>query len=348
MRIGIVNDLAVAREALRRVVQNGGGHDVVWLARDGDEAIAAARRDPPDVILMDLIMPGIDGAEATRRIMAEMPCPILVVTANVSDQVGRVYEAMGHGALDAVDTPTLGPKGDLRGGEGLLRKLATVAKLTGKGCGPPPPAFPAATRPLLTLPVESLVAVGASTGGPNALAEILSALPGDWNAAVVMVQHVDAAFAPGLARWLSERSGHRVEVAETGMRPAAGQFLLASTDDHLVLDSGLRLGYQAEPRDHCFRPSVDVFFSSIAAHWPKPGVGVLLTGMGRDGASGLLALRLAGWWTVAQDEVTSVVWGMPRAAIEVGAAAEVLPVTRIGQAVVDRVRNLDRESEVNG
>ena len=155
--------------------------------------------------------------------------------------------------------------------------------------------------------------------------------------AVVLIQHVDAAFAPGLARWLTERTGHRVEIAETGGRPTPGQILLAATNDHLILEGGSQLRYVSEPHDFCYRPSVDVFFESLNAHWSGAGVAVLLTGMGRDGANGLLSLRRAGWFTIAQDAASSVVWGMPRAAVEVGAAVEVLCLTRIGPMIVERV-----------
>ncbi len=343
MRIGIVNDMALAREALRRVVQAAPGHQVAWLANDGAEAVAHAHRDPPDLILMDLIMPGMNGAEATRRIMAEDPCPILVVTSTVSGHFGRVYEAMGHGALDAVDTPALGPKGEIQGGEPLLAKIATIAKLTGKGLGNNASALTPARR-ALAVAERPLVVLGASTGGPNALAEVLSTFPKGWDSPVVLVQHIDAALAPGLAQWLTEQSKRKVQIAEPGVRPGAGQILLAATNDHLVFQNDTRVSYVSEPRDFCYRPSVDVFFASVAAHWPGVGVAALLTGMGRDGATGLLALRRAGWFTIAQDAETSVVWGMPRAAVEVGAAAEVLPLPRIGPMIVDRVHQIERDN----
>src|SRR5262249_46220585 len=162
--------------------------------------------------------------------MADTPCPILVVTSSVTGHVGPVFEAMGHGALDAVDTPTLGPRGDLRGASALLEKIATVAKLLGKtlpraedsGVAPPPrPSRPSGLAPL--------VAIGASTGGPNALAQVLGGLAGSCDAPIVLVQHVDAAFSPGLARWLTERSGRPVEPARPGQRPAQGSVLLAAT-----------------------------------------------------------------------------------------------------------------------
>ena len=334
MRIGIVNDMALAREALRRVVLSAPGHEVAWLAVDGAEAVAATRRDRPDLILMDLIMPGFDGAEATRRIMAETPCPILVVTSSVSGNLCKVYDAMGHGALDAVDTPTLGPGGDVDGAATLLCKIATIEKLLGMS-----PAREARSPALALRPRsghhDRLVAIGSSTGGPNALVEILGALPDDWNASTVLIQHVDSAFAEGLACWLAERSGRRVEIARKGQRPERGRVVLAGTD--LVVGPDLRFLYIEEPRALSYRPSVDVFFASLVAHWHEPGVAVLLTGMGRDGATGLLALRDAGWSTIAQDEKTSVIWGMPRAAVELGAAQKVLPVSEIGAAIIGEV-----------
>lgn len=328
MRIGIVNDSVMAREALRRVVVSGDGLQVAWTARDGAEGVEQVRADMPDLVLMDLFMPKMDGVESTRRIMKEAPCPILIVTATVSGQIDKVYQAMGHGALDAVDTPVLGTCGNCFGGADLLKKIQTIGKLIGKyqprcPSWTPPPSPPAA------IGLEPLLALGASTGGPFAVAEVLKGLPDDWDACTVVVQHVDAFFVAGLAGWLSDHSGRRVQLAAEGDRPARGKVLLAATADHMRLDADGRLRYSAEPKAACYRPSVDVFFRSVAQNWPGAGAAALLTGMGRDGAEGLLALRRRGWATVAQDEATSVVWGMPRAAIELGAAEVVAPLGEI-------------------
>jgi two-component system, chemotaxis family, response regulator WspF len=339
MRIGIVNDSLIARVALQRVVMSVLGHDVAWMARDGAEAVEMARSDGPDLILMDLIMPGIDGVEATRRIMAQSPCPIVIVTSSVTGHLGKVYEAMGLGALDAVDTPELGPSGDLAGARLLLEKIGTVAKLIGRA---PRPAFtpvePVANRTRSDVdPAWPLVLLGSSTGGPAALALILAGLPDSPRWATVIVQHVDSALARGLAQWLGERTNRRVELVEPGDRPLPGRVLLAATDDHVILDKARRFHYVAEPAEMHYRPSVDVFFRSVAERWPEPGVAALLTGMGRDGAAGLMALKRAGWLTIAQDEATSVIWGMPGAAVQVGAADRVLPVSQIAPAIVDRL-----------
>lgn len=327
MRIGIVNDMRAATEALRRIVEGLPGHQVAWTAADGVEAVAKAKRDRPDLILMDLLMPHLDGAEATRQIMATAPCAILVVTATVSGNMPLVYEAMGHGALDAVDTPALGPGGELHGARALAEKIGIIAKLVGTTVAAPKPTVAGAQHP-------RLVVIGASTGGPKALCDLLLPLPNDWNVATVVVQHVDVTFAPGLASWLAGRTGKKVGVASPGDVPKAGEVLIAGTNDHLVLTPARTLDYRVEPQKIFFRPSVDVFFESVAAHWPQRGTAVILTGMGRDGAAGLLTLRQKGWHTIAQDEATSVVWSMPKAAIESGAACEVLPIDRIPAAVM--------------
>ena len=352
MRIGIVNDSLIAREALRRAVASSQVHQVAWLACDGSEAVSKAVADRPDLILMDLVMPGVSGVEATRRIMTEAPCPILVVTATVSGHLGQVYEAMGLGALDAVATPTLGPTDSMDGAAPLLQKIATIGKLVGRAVRDaavpaPPPAHPAAELVAGRRSISwNLVVLGASTGGPAAVARVLTELPDSPDASVVIIQHVDMAFAPGLARTLHDQTGRRVELIVAGDRPLPGRVYLAATNDHLILDEDRQFRYVAEPLTVHYRPSVDVFLASLVRHWPEPGAAAVLTGMGRDGASGLLALRRAGWLTLAQDEATSVVYGMPRAAAEAGAAELVLPIGAIGGTIAERVR--DRSYRVPG
>ena len=346
MRIGIVNDTGLAREALRRVVLSSSEHEVVWSANDGAEAIALARVDRPDLILMDLMMPGIDGVEATRRIMGESPCAILIVTATITGHLSRVYQAMGYGALDALDTPTLGPRGQIAGASLLLHKIEIIGKLISKPTERTFARRDAATsssaieqRAHPEISLKPLIVLGASTGGPNALAEILTQLPTALIATIIIIQHVDAAFAPGLGQWLSDQAHRRVTLAVEGHQPVAREILLSGTDDHLIMGEDRRLHYSVEPRAMCYRPSVDVFFNSLAKNWPRPGVAALLTGMGRDGAAGLLKLRSLNWRTITQDEASSVVWGMPKAAVDIGAAEEILPLSRIAEAIVRLVPN---------
>jgi chemotaxis response regulator CheB len=336
VRIGIVNDLPIAAEAMRRAVAMKPEHRVIWVAHDGAEAVELCAGQTPDLILMDLIMPGMDGVEATRRIMAATPCAILVVTASVGANARRVFEAMGHGALDAVDTPVLGPRDNATGPRNgvamLLAKIDSVGKLIADDSRP----RGAVTRKGVSLTSSNwLVAIGASAGGPAALAAVLGGLPQDFQAAIVIVQHIDEQFAHGMAAWLGERSALPVRLAREGDRPETGTVLLAGTNDHLVLKAADRLGYTPIPRDHAYRPSVDVFFQSVCRLWPGAAAGVLLTGMGHDGARGLKALRDKGHYTVAQDQASSAVYGMPKAAAALDAARDILPLEGIACGLAD-------------
>jgi two-component system response regulator WspF len=181
---------------------------------------------------------------------------------------------------------------------------------------------------LLSRP-ERLVAIGASAGGPTALHIVLRALPKEFPAAVVIVQHMDERFTSGMAEWLNSESPLPVRIAKEGDRPAAGTVLVAGTNDHLMFKSADRIGYTPEPLEQPYRPSVDIFFASIGALWLGEAVGVVLTGMGRDGALGLKTLRDKGHHTIAQDHATSAVYGMPKAAAALGAAVDILPLERI-------------------
>lgn len=333
MKIGIVNDMPLAVEALRRALALEPRHEVLWVAHSGSEALQRVAERKPELVLMDLIMPGMDGVETTRRIMAQHPCPILVVTVSVGANTRRVYEAMGCGALDAVDTPPLG-QGDLASHAApLLNKIATIQRLAGGGGSPRSPALARQYRADAGSGYR-LVAIGASAGGPAALLRVLSDLPAAFPAPIVIVQHVDVQFAEGMAEWLSQGVGRQVRLAREGDRPQPGDILLAGTSDHLVFTATERLGYTPNPRDYPYRPSADAFFESVVQHWPGPAVGVVLTGMGRDGAIGLKALRNAGHYTIAQDQETSAVYGMPKAAAALGAAVDVLPLGDIAARLV--------------
>lgn len=336
MRIAIVNDMPLAVEALRRVVGSVPDYEVAWIAADGEAAVRECAADVPDLVLMDLMMPRMDGAEATRIIMRNSPCAILVVTATVGGHAAKVFEAMGFGALDAVDTPVLGRSGDLAGAGPLLAKIAMLGRLTGwsrpRARAVVAPAQAGASGAL------PLIAIGSSTGGPSALVRVIGGLPRDLPAAITVIQHVDKQFAPGLASWLSGQTRRDVRTAHTNDRPAPGVVFIASTNDHLVLTRESLYAYTSEPADYPYRPSVDVFFHSVVHTWPGPLVGVLLTGMGADGAEGLLSFRQAGWHTIAQDQATSVVYGMPKAAAKLKAAVDILPLDDIAAAIVSAVQ----------
>ncbi len=341
MRIAIVNDMVMAVEAMRRTLSQARGHELAWVASDGAEAVRRCAQDTPDLVLMDLIMPEMDGIEATRRIMANNPCAIMVVTADVNRHSSKVFEALGAGALDAVDTPVMERSGSAEGSNALLGKIHTINRLlhSGPATRSPLPQYlaPAASR-------RQLVALGASAGGPAALARVLSALPADFPAPVVVVQHVDARFADSLAGWLGGRTPLTVRLAQEGDHPQAGTVLLAGMENHLVFINSNRLGYTSQPIDSAYRPSIDVFFRSIERYWRGDALGVLLTGMGKDGALGLKELRHAGHHTIVQDRATSAVYGMPKAAAEMKAATEILPLQLIGPRLMSLVLQRERTS----
>ncbi len=316
MRIGIVNDSKVALRAIKLVVEGEKDISVAWTAEDGAEAIERCRQERPDMILMDIVMPHVNGVEATRRIMQETPCPILIVTASVGANVGEVFEAMGAGAMDVVATPRLDEAEPRRL---LLQKIRGIASIS---------EFPMARgeQKRKKIPfghADCGVLIGASAGGPAVLAEILKALPADLGPGVVIVQHVDERFATELASWLGANSAMTVRLAEEGEEVTRGTVLISKGGSHLVFGRDGNLHYKDDPK-LSYQPSVDVFFESAVKYGPKYMLGILLTGMGRDGAAGLKKLRKAGHLTIAQDEQSSAIYGMPRAAAEMGAAEEIL------------------------
>jgi chemotaxis response regulator CheB len=334
MKVAIVNDSKLAAEILRRIVTSLPDFTLAWVAFSGEEALDLYAKARPDIVLMDLIMPGIGGAETTRRMMSTAPCVILVVTATTAGNRDQVFEAMGHGALDAVNTPVMAQGNGIDGAEPLIQKLRTVARLAVKHPVLKVENIPGRTSCTVDTSAVPIVAIGASTGGPQALAEILSQLPSNFPAAVLVVQHVDEQFAPGLATWLQRVASLPVALARQGEPFAPGAVWIASGKEHLTYDSGIAC-YTSAPRRAVHIPSIDVLFASLALPHLVPRIGVLLTGMGRDGADGLLAMRNSGAFTIAQDEDSSVVYGMPRAAAELNAAHDILPLHAIAPHIVN-------------
>ncbi len=330
MRIGIVNDMHMAVEVLKRVVQ-AAGFQVAWIAFNGDDAVTKCCKDVPDVVLMDLIMPVMDGAESTRRIMKKCPCSILVVTASIEANASKVFEAMGAGALDVVTTPEIGVNGDLDGAKDLVAKISLIRRLQSVDTEKSP--IPVTLSPTGRIP--KLLAIGSSTGGPTALATILGALPEDFSAAIAIIQHVDGSFSENLANWLDGQTKLKVSLAKRGDVIRPGTVLLAPGNRHMLLGPGGVVQLTDGPGENLYVPSVDVFFSSLCcAGIPEGSAAVLLTGMGADGAKGLLELKDKKWLTIAQDKESSVVWGMPGAAVKLDAAKKVISIDKMAPALI--------------
>ncbi len=336
MRVAIVNDMPMAVEGLSRAIRESGNNQVAWTAWNGIEAVNHCAADVPDLILMDLIMPEMDGVEATDKIMQSTPCPILIVTASVGMNSGLVFEAMGKGAIDAISTPLFSGSEETGDSETLLRKVSMIEVLT----RPTKDSRESRTGAFISGAIgnNNLVVIGSSSGGPEALATILRGLPEDFQAAVVIVQHVDAQFSEGLAHWLDQQTPLKVRLVKEGDKPSKGEVLLAGTNDHLVMNANGTLGYQVEPKNIPYRPSVDVFWRSLCKFGTANLTAVLLTGMGRDGAQGMLDLRNQGAYTIVQNEKSCAVFGMPKAALDIDAAVDVFAVEGIPEMLCSKYK----------
>lgn len=336
MRIAIVNDMMMAAECLRRVLVGHTGYEVAWIAKDGAEAVRMCLADKPDLILMDMVMPVMGGAEATRRIMDQCPCPILVVTSSLETNAALVFETMGAGALDAVKTPVLSSSHGETDVAEFLRKVDMLHRLSSykvEETASEKRQFAGNGKPL----GNPIIVIGASSGGPNALETVISDLSMNLAAPVVIVQHIDPNFSRELAEWLDKSCDIPVHLAESGEKPKVGHVYVADAKAHLVLDESGTFQYQEVEDWHAYQPSVDVFFESVVSNWYGDVVAAMLTGMGRDGAKGMLALHQAGHYTVAQNEETCAVYGMPKAAVEAGAVDDVLPLEDIAPALSARL-----------
>lgn len=342
IRVLVADDSLTVRRRIVEVLSAQPDFEVVAEAADGREAIEACQRLRPDAITLDMMMPVMTGLAATEYIMAYCPTPILVVSSSFNrGELFKTYEALAAGALDALEKP-LGNEIDGAWEERLVATLRLISRIKvithpkgrlshlGSGSRSPLPS------PLVPFrPERALVAIGASTGGPGAVVDILQALPREFPLPILMVIHLSPLFGDGFAEWLNGVSPFPVTFArhgETVSPPGACRVVLAPPDQHLVLRDG-RLHLTRDPERHSCRPSVDTLFESVARELGPRAIAALLTGMGRDGAAGLLAVRQAGGATLAQDESSSVVFGMPREAIRLGAAEQVLRLDQIAPAL---------------
>ena len=334
MNIATILGVPEQGEFVSRVIAQEPRYKLAWQAASAEAGIRLCEQCRPDLLLLDLMSPDMGGVAATRHIMAHSPCPILIVAANARSQSPQVFEAMGFGALDVLNISPVAEGSVSHRSAVLLAKLDLLERrLLGpsesmRAWSENPPRSPAA---------RVLVVIGASAGGPAALRTVVDALPAALPAPVVIVQHLDQRFAQGLVDWLGVSATLPVRICEEGDAPAIGTVMVAGRNGHLVFKGPQRLGYSANSADHLYCPSVDALFSSVARWWKGAVVGVILTGMGNDGAVGLKVLHALGHHTIVQDRDSSSVFGMPKAAIECGAAAEVLPLDRIACGLVKAV-----------
>lgn len=328
MRLALVHPVHTELVAIKQAVLSLPGCSIAWMTRDPAEVLALCRKERPDLLLLDVQIAQPALADLTRQIMNQTPCPILITARAPDLEAGRIFEAMGRGAIDAVCAPLPQPGGGMTDPAPLLRKIRTLAPLATGRALPGERAFPP-DAPKST-GVEKLIVMGVSTGGPMTLTRLLGGIHTSPRLAFVVIQHIDERFAGGLVNWLGGQIPWKVRPALEGERPAPGVVHLAMSNGHLVAgDAPGTFRYRHEPADCPYRPSVNVYFESLAVSGHPPGVAILLTGMGDDGATGLLKLRRAGWTTIAQDRATSVIYGMPRAAAELDAADRILSLPDI-------------------
>jgi two-component system chemotaxis response regulator CheB len=345
IRVLLAEDSAVTRAYLSYLLEDDPGIEVVGAAKDGQEAVELAAKLRPDVILMDVHMPNLDGYEATRQIMETTPTPIVMATASSSQSETRGgFTALEAGALILLSKPpALWEEGHEESAAELLRTLKLMAEVRvvrrwagrRENGGHPSNRFPRPRDP-------KVVAIGASTGGPQTISTILAALPGPLGVPVLLVQHISDGFIDGFVEWLGTRTSMRVVVAAQGDELRPGTVHVAGGGRHMTVTRDGRLNLDHGPPMYGFRPSISRLFDSVATYAGREAVGVLLTGMGRDGADGLRRMRDAGGLTMAQDEASCVIFGMPGEAVRLKAACEVLPPAAIAEALwaveVDRVR----------
>ncbi len=318
IRVLIVEDSAVVREHLRRIISADSRLQVAGMAATGEEALSVIDRVSPDVITMDIRLPGIQGFEATRRIMAHRPTPIVVVSGVGSEEVSLTMQALKAGALSVVEKPVAATNENYEAmASRLCMQLAIMSEV--KVVRQRSKSFDGSAKehgsqsPM----VYRVLGVATSTGGPGALMELFSGLGADFSLPIAVVQHMTASFMDGFAAWLASVAPMPVKVVGERTRMAGGQIYLAPCDRHLVIEGGFA-SLDDSPPIGSQRPAANMLFSSMARSAGPSGIGVLLTGMGEDGAIGLRDLRASGGYTIAEDESSAVVYGMPAAAVRLG------------------------------
>jgi two-component system chemotaxis response regulator CheB len=342
IRVLVVDDSALMRKLITEILEQDRGIEAVEPACDPYDAWQKLKSFQPDVVTLDVEMPRMDGLTFLAKLMRAKPLPVLMVSSLTERVSQTMLRALQFGAIDYVETPRIDTRsGKIVGANELVDKVkvAASAKLQPRrpddfSCNAKPP------RPAEgSLDANKIVAMGASTGGTEAIAEVLTDLPAN-SPGIVVAQHMPARFMPGFAKRLDRESRLAVRLAKDGDEVVGGQVLLAPGDLHTEIRRvGKKFFVRAlnGPPVNRFRPSVDVLFNSMARQAAEKSVGVILTGMGRDGAQGLLAMRQAGAPTIAQNEGSSVVFGMPKEAIALGAAEQVLPLNRIAESLLAAV-----------
>jgi two-component system chemotaxis response regulator CheB len=334
LRVLVVDDSLFMRAAVAKLLTTDGRFEVIGQAKDGAEAVDKVVELEPDVVTMDFNMPRMNGAEAIRKIMGVRPTPVVMFSAHTRQGARETFEALAAGAIDFVTKPAGEVSADLRAiADDLIGKLLAGAGARPRAFAPVQQAKPKTPVHISTWPPTGprVLVIGVSTGGPAALSRVIPTLPATIRFAIVIVQHMPASFTATLAERLNALSAVSVREARHGDIPAAGMVFIAPGDRHLeVTEGGVLTLTDAPPVNGC-RPSADVTMASAARIFGRRAIGLVMTGMGKDGAAGLSAIRKADGVTLAQDQATSVIFGMPKAAIDAGVVDEVLSLDDIAR-----------------
>lgn len=342
IRILIVEDSPTVRLLLKNVLESDPELKVIGSASNGLTAIKQTKRLKPDLITMDIRMPIMDGFEATRHIMAECPTPIVVVSIDIDDPTLQIaFNAIKVGALDVVEKPSGFLHKDF---EQIRQRLISSVKLMSQVKVVRQRFSPRSIIPLRKAghsPRRQIVAIGASTGGPAALNTFLKSLPASFPLPIAIVQHMSAGFLKGLINWLQLSCALSIVTASEGQRLQPGTVYFAPDGCHLELHRRQIFTLTYNPPVNYVRPSVNVLFESVAQTYRAATIGILLTGMGEDGAQGLKTIHDHGGLTIVQDQQSSVIYGMPKAAVALGAVDYILPISQIGP----RLNNLVQQNQ---
>jgi len=306
------------------------GYQVAWHCDNTAQVLQQCRLNHPDLLLIQNQLDGKNCSQLIKQIMQQVTTTVIVITESIDNNHASIFEAMSAGALDAIIEPH---SDNTQLIYELRKKIQNIYSLqTGLAAKPTTTEKIRKNKPRNQIP---LIAIGVSTGGPDALVKVLSSLPATLPASIVIIQHLDVQFSQGMAKWLNKEIKMNVKLAEAGETPEANTVYLAATNDHLILNSDSYFEYTVNPQAYPYRPSVDVFFESILKYWSNNILAILLTGMGRDGADGLLSLHRQGIKTIAQDESSCAVFGMPKAAIENKAVEEICPLGDISNKILE-------------
>jgi two-component system, chemotaxis family, protein-glutamate methylesterase/glutaminase len=345
IRILIVEDSTIFQTVLKNIFSTSPDLEVVGTASNGIEGLALIPQLDPDVICTDFHMPKMDGLEFTKQVMVQYPRPILVISISVqTEQRHRIFELLEAGAVDIFPKPRSSVDPDSQINQlRLINKIKILAGVKVFRKRTPQASLKSEFLPNISQPTSlnatsgiKIIAIGTSTGGPQALQTIFASLPANFPVPIVCVQHISHGFLDGLIQWLNLTSALPIEIARSGITPQPGTIYFPPEKKHLELNSQGQFVSSDSPPISGHRPAVDVTFKSVAQVYGRNAIAVLLTGMGKDGAAGMQMIRQAGGLTIAQDQETSVIFGMPKEAIELGSVQHILPLPEITPFIIQK------------